>query len=497
MSWLDRTIGWLSPELGLRRLRARAALQVARAYEGAKTGRRTSGWNAAGTSANREIQSALSYLRNRSRDLMRNNPYASKAFNTLVARSVGCGILAKSKYAKQWKAWVKQCDANEQLNLYGLQALAARTMFESGACLIRFRYRRPNDGLAVPLQLQVLEPDYLDTTKFGVSPNGNVIIGGIEFDALGRRVNYWMFSQHPGEVVQLPKFLQSKPVPATDIIYAYEVLRPGQVHGVPRLASSLLKYRDFDDYEEAELVRKKIEACFSVFVTSSTENRTIGDVASDSDASKRIENLEPGLIEYLRPDENITFAAPTINAGYGEYTKTQLHAMAAGSGITYEQLTGDYSQTNYSSSRASLLEFRALVEQWQELTFVPMVCDAIYRKFIDIAYISGAVRQQNYDVTWTTPKWPWVDPVKDVQGIKEEIRGGLTSLSEGIRQRGYDPDEVFAEMAEDQKKLEALGLVVDSNAKVAMSGQGNSSTNSTEQTTKDDNANDSQSKPQD
>jgi len=92
MNWLDRTIGALSPSVGLRRMRQRQALQLMqRAYEGAKAGRRTDGWVTAGTGANAEIAPASARLRDRSRDLVRNNPYAAKAVNALVSNLVGTG----------------------------------------------------------------------------------------------------------------------------------------------------------------------------------------------------------------------------------------------------------------------------------------------------------------------------------------------------------------------------------------------------------------------
>lgn len=185
-SALDKVIRYISPSMGLRRAHARAHLTLVenktRAYEGAKTGRRTSGWTTGGTSANAEINTSLSALRNRSRDLRRNNAYAAKALSSRVANLIGTGIVAKfSDDTAQalWKQFVRECDADGQHDLYGLQKLAAETMEESGEVLIRLRWRRPEDGLAVPLQLQVLEPDYIDTMKIGDLPNGGWIINGI------------------------------------------------------------------------------------------------------------------------------------------------------------------------------------------------------------------------------------------------------------------------------------------------------------------------------
>ena len=49
------------------------------AYDGATAGRRAYGWYAASADANVELMGALIWLRNRSRELIRNNPYAARA----------------------------------------------------------------------------------------------------------------------------------------------------------------------------------------------------------------------------------------------------------------------------------------------------------------------------------------------------------------------------------------------------------------------------------
>lgn len=82
-------------------------------------------------------------------------------------------------------------------DFYGLQALACRAMFDGGECLIRLRPRRPEDGLTVPLQLQLLEPEHLPITLNRNLSSGNQVHAGIEFDALGRRMAYHPYRSHP------------------------------------------------------------------------------------------------------------------------------------------------------------------------------------------------------------------------------------------------------------------------------------------------------------
>ena len=244
MNWLDRTVGLFSPRRGLARARYRQALAMAaRSYEGAGVGRRTEGWRTPGTGANSEIAVALPRLRDRSRDLVRNNPHAAKAVQALVSNLVGTGIVARARsgHPKRneaadalWSRFVRQCDADGRTDFNGLQALVARTMVESGECLVRLRPRRRDDGLVVPLQLQVLEADHLDSTRSADLPGGGFIQQGIEFDGLGRRVAYWLYPVHPGEVASFRRrSLQSRRIPARFVAHVFERLRPGQERGVP------------------------------------------------------------------------------------------------------------------------------------------------------------------------------------------------------------------------------------------------------------------------
>ena len=99
LNWLDRAVAWLSPEAGVRRVQARAAESAIRkasnillSYDGAKTGRRTEGWFTTAADSNTEIAAALPKLRNRSSDLIRNNPSAARVQSVVVSSTVGTGI---------------------------------------------------------------------------------------------------------------------------------------------------------------------------------------------------------------------------------------------------------------------------------------------------------------------------------------------------------------------------------------------------------------------
>ncbi|RMD88287.1 MAG: phage portal protein, partial [Alphaproteobacteria bacterium] len=143
---------------------------IARAYQAAQASRATWGWIAGSTSANAETYGAIPVLRDRARDLVRNNPYAAKAIDALVNNTIGAGIIPRAKTGDAglnekidalWSQFEAEIDADGTHDFYGLQHLCARAFFESGEVLIRRRPRRINDGLVVPLQYQVLEADLL------------------------------------------------------------------------------------------------------------------------------------------------------------------------------------------------------------------------------------------------------------------------------------------------------------------------------------------------
>jgi capsid protein len=241
MNVLDRAINFVAPRYGLRRTQARMALELTEgylerhasrfSYDGASAGRRAYGWYAPSTDANVELMGSLVWLRNRSRDLIRNNPYASKAIEELAGNTVGTGIVPQAKPGDagldriidaEWPYFVENCDTPQRLDFYGMQSLIMRTAAESGEAILRFRPRLAKDNLRVPLQLQILEADFLDQTKTVGTVNGH-IMQGVEFDLLGRRSAYWLYTYHPGGVLILnPRGgILGQPIPAEQVLHTY------------------------------------------------------------------------------------------------------------------------------------------------------------------------------------------------------------------------------------------------------------------------------------
>lgn len=459
MNLSDRIVSFFNPAAGLRRLQHRKALEIIeRGFEGGGKGRRTDGWKTAGGSANTVAENSLSTLRTRSRDLERNNPYAKKSIKVFSNNVIGSGIRAKiddQTAAKLWKKWAekkKNCHFNERLNFYGIQRQVMKAVVRDGECFVR--KRRVNNASGVPIQLQVCESDYIDSSKSTPYTRGEAFtIQGVEFDSRGKRVAYWMYDRHPSDT--FAGF--SVRVPASDVIHIYSEDRPGQVRGIPWFAAIILRLRDIDEYEDAILIHQKVAACYTAFVTDTSPGHVISPGDQDDDLP---EVLEPGRITKLAPGQSVSITTPPAATGHTDFTITSLKAVAAGIGVTYESMTGDLSRVNFSSGRMGWLEFAREVEDIQENIIIPQLCEDVFDWFVDAASMLRLV-DENVTATWTPPRREMIDPVKETNGINALIRNGLSSWSEQVRSQGYDPDEVLAEIKKEQEKWDENGIKLD------------------------------------
>ena len=463
-SRLDRLLAYLSPTLGAKRLAARRMIETL-SYEGARVSRREQGWvPGIGTSANAEISTARLMLRDRARDLRRNNAYAAKAVATLVSNRIGTGILAAAEGANDrlnrrvnasWERWIDRCDVHGKTDLYGLEALAESARIESGECFVRLIRLDEAASDDVPLRLQVLEPDYLDTTRNERMDSGSEIREGIEYSG-GIAVAYWLFPTHPGDNAPvLPMSVRSVRVPASEILHYYRVSRPGQLTGVTELAPVIRRMNDLDAYADAELMRKRIAACSVAAVTTPAglPATSLAPTTIGSDG-RREEQMAPGMYHYLKPGEGIEFLDPKPSEGYGEFFGVELHAISAGLGIPYELLTGDLSEVTYTSHRGGLVQFRAAVEadQWQLV--IPQLCRPIWDRFVRDSLMSPSVGA--VPAKFTPPRFGLLDPAKEIPAMEKSIQAGLRSWTDTIRREGDDPakvlDEIEAERAEFRRR---------------------------------------------
>ena len=478
LSFLEKIISLFNPKLAMQRAFLRTQMS---GYNSGSYGKRNKNWNKTLLGPNAAFESQLNLIVARSRDLVRNNPWARSARDKIVSNIVGHGIkgniTGNAKLEKLWRDWSEttKCDINNRLDLAGIQELVCNTVVESGECLIKVIYRRSDSNLEIPIQLQILECDYIDKTRDNLTANRgrNTIKNGIEYNSLGQAVAYYLYDEHPGENLGYLNYsVNSKRVKAENIIHIFNPERSGQNRGIPWFAPVANKIKDLNEYEDTQLIRQKISACFAGFIYDNDPASALNGYEKNEDYELS-DKVTPGLFEILPPNKDIKFSSPPAITGYQEYNSAILHSIAAGLNITYEMLTGDFSQVNYSSARMGKLEMKKKITRWQKNLFTANTLPRIFKWFLEAVELQN-INVKKYQIKWTVPKFELVDPQKEIAAIKDEIRLGLNSPSSAIIEMGRDPEEVYSEWKKDKELFESLNLIFDCDpSKISLAGQVN------------------------
>ena len=454
-----------------------------RAYEGAMMSRLTADWVTSSTSADAEIDGSLVRLRNRSRQLVRDNPYARQALRAIGSNVVGRGIRMQGRVPMQrgagrldqrlnaamedaWSRWCRpdSCHAAGRLSFHDICRLAIQAMAESGEVFIRLVSQTFGNS-RVPLGLEIIEADYCDEGKSsGPDAAGNEWRMGVKVDRWGRPISYAFRTRHPGDIANSTGYAITE-VPAGEIIHLYLTERPGQTRGVPWFAAAVKRLHHLAGYEEAEVVRARASSSLMGFITS-PEGELQGDEVYDGE---RVSNFEPGVFKYLAAGESVT--VPQLDAPDGQFEpflRAMLRAVAAAIGCSYETISRDFSQSNYSSSRLSLLEDR---ENWKVLQdyLIDHLLQPVFERWLQAAALIGAINLPGYElapdryaaVKWFPRGWEWVDPAKEVAAYKEAVRCGFTTQAAVVATHGDDLEDVLQALTEERSRAQELGLTLD------------------------------------
>ena len=453
-----------------------------RMYEGATISRLTSDWVTSSTSADAEIDGSLVRLRNRARQLCRDNPYARQALRAIAANVIGAGVRMQGQVKMQrgnrldqatndtieaaWADWCRPatCHAAGQLSWHEIERLAVTSMAESGEVFVRLVPEAFGNGLT-PLGLEVIEADLLDEGKTaGPDAQGNEWRMGVRVNQWGRPIEYAFRSRHPGDLTNGVGYRQVM-VPADQIIHLKLTERPGQTRGVTWFAAAVKALHHLGGYQDAEVIRARATASLMGFVTS-PEGELYGDGVVDGE---RVSNFEPGVFKYLDPGQEVTVPdLGTPNTSFEPFMRAMLRSVAASIGVSYETVSRDYSQSNYSSSRLSLLEDR---ENWRLVQnyMIEHLHRVVYERWLDAAAAVGTLLLPNYDqlrsryqaVRWFPRGWGWVDPEKEVQSYKAAVRCGFMTQAQVVAEQGGDLNELMRARAEEVTMANDLGLVLD------------------------------------
>ena len=473
---------------------------VSNGYDAGSLASRMGTWGTETEGLSAHIRGSLSVQRKRAWSLYRNSAWVEAGVEYLIDAILGHGVEFRPKtpdralnqaISAAWSRWAtEEADGTGVGDLHGLLASGLREALVGAEALVRFRARSPDDGLSVPLQLEVLPGDYLPETKNETTAGGNVIRQGVEVDVLNRRRAFHLYRSSPRQTNAdgTPVKIDTVPVPASEVLHLFRRLEANQVRGEPPLTRAILTAKELTEYVSNELRRKVVSSAITGVITraapgeaTSLEASATADGQAEGDiAPSGTVDLQVGMIPVLEPGEDIRWLTPAdVGPNFAEFMRAQLRLVAQAIGVPYEALTGDWSQINDRTWRAADNGFRRRIAAWQWRVLVPQLLRPLWRRWIEVAVLSGAVvlprgmTPADVGVDFFFPPLGYINPYQEAQTALLKVRAGFLPRAWAIAEEGYDIEEVDAAFAAERARERSLGLVFDTDpALVSKSGGG-------------------------
>lgn len=453
-------------------------------------------------------------------DLVRNDPTAVAAVNRLVDMLVGASVRMASRpdpdalgfdrtdkadrevvrdLARQldgefrlfMKDPLKRCDAQRKLTGQGIFRLAARTFTTLNETCAAMMWR-PESGGRYATCVMLIDPERL-SNPYNQPDLGNMR-GGIEFSDIGEPLAYNVRQAHPADWYQIQKTMTWERIPRATawgrplFIHGFEAEREGQSRAISPFACLVPLLRMVARYAQLELNNAAANAMMAAFLTSNLPPAEAAAQLTPNDrnasiADKRIAHYlkHPPTFAGVRipvlqvGDEIKMNDSPRPTTSFPLFLTAFLQRVASARGISYEQLSMDWSKTNYSSARA------ALNEVWRTITrifaqFTEQVLDPIRYCQVEEAFDRGYVTAPPgapdfWDLPaaylngrWIGPGRGYVDPTKEAEGANMRIDGLLSTLQDEVATQGLDFEELLDQAEFEQSELSARGLTRKSTA---------------------------------
>lgn len=444
-----------------------------RGYQAASTGRLFADFMTSSTSADAEIKDNLRVIRDRARDLARNDSYIGRYLNLMVSNIIGnhgIRVSSKGRYEdsgnldvvgnqiieQAWKDWGKKgnCTQNGRLSFLDCQKIAIESLFRDGEVLIRTVQTSKSP---YGFQIQFLEADHLDEDLNDYNKqNGNKIKMGVEVDQFDKPVAYHLYRDHPYN----KDYMNDKErlrVPADEILHIYMPQRAEQTRGISPIANVMSDVKMLNGYLMAEITAARVAACKMGFFTSPDGDGYVGD-SEYEDFYNPVTSAEPATFEQLPAGMTFQEFSPTHpTTAFDPFITSVLRSIASGLNISYHALSNDLTSVNYSSIRQGALEDRSMFMLYQQFIIDHMI-DPIYQKWLTNAIEFGAINlpigvidRFSRAVNYIPRSFSWIDPLKEMQANVLGLQNGTITYSDISASYGRDTEELFEQH---QKEIE-------------------------------------------
>jgi lambda family phage portal protein len=467
-----------------------------RMYANAVPSRFNQGFPSFNTSEDLELVSSLRNLRARGRSLQRDAGYAASARRAVVNNVIGTGVKLQpavknsrggfndrinDSIGEAWTHWMHgiNCHTGGSLHFHDLERMCMGQVFDAGEIFIRI-HRQKFGKSDVPIALEIVEPERIvDGYAYpgAVAPKSGGVRMGIETDKFKKPIAYWIRDLHPGDIrLNLEQSDAVTRVDAADVIHIYVIDRWPQTRGIPWIHAAAEKIQDVNGYSEAEIIAARGAASYVGSIETPEESASFAQRAPDNTFQM---GVEPGVWMKLNPGEKMNFVTPNRpTSALDPFMRYMLREISAAVGVSYEALSNDYSQSNYSSTRLSLLNERDVWKSLQ-LWWIRSFRHRLHDEWMRAAVMSGAIPAIDMQAFGGDPRhfmeanfrprgWAWVDPTKEVTAASAAVKGGFRTLEDVIAEtgNGADLEEVVRSRAAELEYLKELGLTFDTNPDV-------------------------------
>lgn len=461
-----------------------ASINHARQLSAAMADHFASNWTTGAEHINVDAAAGLSRVRSRARDAARNNDHARHFVGMAVANVIGAtGIRMQSQFAKRSgdlneavnerierarRRWEKKgaCDVTGRYSWWQVLRLVTRHLATDGEALLRKVYGRGPHRF----QVQLIDPALLDIDFRGERPGGVKIRMGVEFDAEGVVLAYYVRQDTTGSPDGYTGARHMR-IPAAEMLHIFLPDEANQLRGVPWLQSGLKRMYLVDDYEQAAVnAARNAAKRAGFFYTPDGEAppafaAPAGEDGEAASGTQKVNTLVDGQFDTL--PEGTQFQAYTSafpSTTHGEFTKACLRSIASGLGVSYVTFGNDLEAVNYSSARVGIHEER---EVWRALqTFlVEELCEPVASEWLKFAMLAdpdlaslSPERLPEYvaALTWQPRRWAAIDPIKDRQADEMGLAMGVLSRHRIAAREGEDLEEIANELRREQALFDGL-----------------------------------------
>ena len=496
---------------------------VGGAFEGASRLSRELGmWNSPMFSADRDILPDKVALDTRSREALRNDAYAAAGANIHRDSIVGANFLLNAKPA--WKVlgldevWAAEfqeeaeskftlfaespanwVDASRHNTLTEFVRLGVGVYVMSGEVLVSSEWVRQPDR-PYRTAFQMVELDRLSNPN-GVMDTPN-LRGGVVLDDWGAPTGYHIRMGHPsdndttGNAWRWQLTPARKPWGRIQVIHIYERQRAAQSRGISSMASALRELKVTRKFRDITLQNAVVNATYAASIESELPDEAVfsalgggqRDVGEAVQAYARAYLGEIGKytkgannlaidgvkIPHLFPGTKLQLRPAGTPGGIGTaFEQSLLRYIAAAIGVSYEELSRDFSQTNYVSFRAAAgITLRSM--QAKKMFCADKLASLMYRNWLEEALNAQQIESMprkapnfyeglNADAytrcEWIGASRGQIDELKETQAAVLRITNNLSTIEDETARLGKDWRAILAQKAREQGKLKELDLL--------------------------------------